>query len=275
MAFTGERLVTGVQGDIVELHLHRYAMAMEFIQNKVVLDIASGEGYGSNLMANIAQSVIGVDIDEKTIAFAQSKYLRKNLSFKVGSADNIPVEDHSVDVVVSFETIEHHDKHEEMLQEIKRVLTPGGLLIMSSPDKLNYRDIPKHYNQFHIKELYREEFKQLIQRYFTHVKIFYQTMVYGSIIVPEDGKGQNFNEYSGDFDGLNSNSTVHFPVYNVCIASDSSLENSVPVSNSLFDCETLLHKILAKESEIYNSKTYRAGKLVTFPIHFLRKILKK
>lgn len=99
------------------------------------MDIASGEGYGSSLLSKSALSVIGVDIDNDSIENAKIKYTCPNLEFRQGSTSNVPVPDNSVDVVVSFETIEHHDKHEEMMLEIKRVLTATGTLIMSSLTK--------------------------------------------------------------------------------------------------------------------------------------------
>ena len=104
----------------------------------MVLDIASGEGYGSALLASGATRVTGVDIDPQTVQGATQKYSsnNSNLEFKQGSADNIPLHSGLFDVVVSFETIEHHDNHVEMMREIKRVLKLGGLLIISSPDKL-------------------------------------------------------------------------------------------------------------------------------------------
>ena len=74
----------------------------------------------------------------------------------------IPLDDDSVDLVISFETIEHHDKHHEMMAEIRRVLAPEGILMLSSPDKKYYSDIPKFQNSYHIKELYFEEFKDLV-----------------------------------------------------------------------------------------------------------------
>lgn len=273
--WTGERLTTGKSNEIVIHHLHRYAIALALVKDKVVLDIASGEGYGSSLLANEAKKVIGVDIEEKVIEFAKAKYKKANLEFKIGSADKMPVADNSIDVVVSFETIEHHDKHEEMFLEIKRVLKPDGVLIMSSPDKLNYRDIPKLYNPFHIKELYREEFKDLVEKHFTDVKIFYQSVLYGSLIIPETGMGNNFKEFEGDFDNINEHSSIKTPVYNLCIASNTSLEKKINYDFSFFNAHALLASILGKESEIYNSKTYKAGKIVTFPIRMFRKLAGK
>lgn len=102
-------------------HLHRYAIASEFIDNKIVLDIASGEGYGSYLFTKKAKQVIGIDISSEAISHASEKYKKENLTFKIGSITNIPIEKSSIDVVVSFETLEHIYE-EGMLLEIKRVL---------------------------------------------------------------------------------------------------------------------------------------------------------
>src|SRR5687767_13069224 len=117
----GERLETENFNENTSEHLHRYALASFLSENKVVLDIACGEGYGSNLIARKAKQVVGVDIDVATIGLAQKKYIVPNLEFKVGSAAEIPCNDKFFDMVFSFETLEHHDKHTEMMQEIKRV----------------------------------------------------------------------------------------------------------------------------------------------------------
>lgn len=159
--WTGERLVTTVSDlhGVIE-HLHRYALAVEICSNKIVVDIASGEGYGSVLISKVARKVYGVDIDEKSVLHAKNKYEKAggNLNFLVGSTSNIPVADNSVDVLISFETIEHHDEHEAMMLEVKRVLKEDGLLLISSPEKFIYRERDPD-NPYHIKELTFKEFK--------------------------------------------------------------------------------------------------------------------
>ena len=127
------------------------------MKGKIVLDIASGEGYGSNLISYYAEKVYGVDISESAIENAKLKYTRSNIEFLKGSTSNIPMPNNSVDVILSFETIEHHDEHHQMMQEFKRVLKTDGVLILSSPDKLNYSDKTGHNNPYHIKELYKDE----------------------------------------------------------------------------------------------------------------------
>ena len=135
MAFTGERYVPTVQESPMRYeHLHRYALALDFVRRgKSVLDMASGEGYGSAYLSQVANSVIGVDIDRECINFSRQKYGNiSNLEFIVGSCDAIPLSSESLDIVTSFETIEHHDKHDEMMRKIKRVLKPGGVLVISA-----------------------------------------------------------------------------------------------------------------------------------------------
>src|SRR2546429_9906692 len=117
MKFTGERFIPGLDGEIRYSHMHRYALAYPLVAGKDVLDIASGEGYGAALMAHAARSVTGVDIDPESIKHARETYEScGNLEFMVGACESIPLSNQSVDVVASFETIEHHDKHQEMMR---------------------------------------------------------------------------------------------------------------------------------------------------------------
>ena len=164
MEFTGERYVPGTHGMIELEHIHRYLQAARIAAGKVILDIASGEGYGSAMLAAHATKVIGVDISAEAIEHARTRYQRHNLEFRVGTCADIPLDDATVDLVVSFETIEHHDQHDRMMQELKRVLRPGGVLLISSPDKLHYTIEPGRLNPFHIKELHKQEFQDLVSK---------------------------------------------------------------------------------------------------------------
>ena len=106
--FTGERFVPGYTDGATELeHVHRYCFALPYVAGRRVLDVACGEGYGSDLLAQVAGTVIGIDIDVQTVLTAAARYRRPNLNFLAANANSIPIEHASIDVVTSFETIEH------------------------------------------------------------------------------------------------------------------------------------------------------------------------
>jgi SAM-dependent methyltransferase len=219
---TGERFLPENVGVIALEHLHRYLLARELAKDRQVLDIASGEGYGSAMLAEVATGVVGVDISAEAVRHARVRYGRANLEFREGRADAIPLPNGSVDLVVSFETIEHHDRHEEMMAEIRRVLRPDGVLIVSSPDKREYSDIPRFANPFHVKELYREEFERLLAASFENVAIYGQRVCYGSAIAPDSGEGL-FSTYAKEGPGYSRVDGVRRPVYFVALASNREL----------------------------------------------------
>ncbi|MFT3719038.1 methyltransferase domain-containing protein [Pseudorhodoferax sp.] len=224
LEFTGERYIPGVHGDIEIEHLHRYLQACKIAAGKHVLDIASGEGYGSAMLARDAAYVTGVDIAPDAVRHAQEKYGNERLEFRVGDCAAIPLSDACVDVVVSFETIEHHSQHEEMLREIKRVLRPDGVLIISSPDKLEYSDKPGYVNEFHVKELYRSEFQQLLARHFSHHRLYGQRVAYGSVVLSEGDDGpQQTESYAMDDFQPRAYAGVPYAVYLIAVASDGSV----------------------------------------------------
>ena len=187
MTFTGERFVPELRGQIAYEHRHRYAVALECARDRDVLDIACGEGYGSSLVAAVARKVIGVDIDDVSIRHAASRYPAPNLSFRVGSATAIPLDDRSIDVVVSFETLEHLREQREMLSECVRVLRPDGRLLISSPNKLVYSDARGVVNPYHVRELYFDEFRDLLAEFFPEIRLYGQRIVGGSVMHPLQG----------------------------------------------------------------------------------------
>ena len=162
-------------------HWHRYHFCLPIIDGLRVLDIACGEGYGSSLISTRASHVIGIDIDTDTITHAKQKYNQSNLEFRQGDVREIPLPDHSVDAIVSFETLEHIEEHQQMLSEFKRVLSKDGLLILSTPDKDVYSE-EEHHNHYHLKELSLGEFNELLQVNFKHNRLFGQSFQTLSVI---------------------------------------------------------------------------------------------
>jgi GT2 family glycosyltransferase/SAM-dependent methyltransferase/peptidoglycan hydrolase CwlO-like protein len=184
LEWTGEKCVPGMGGAQIQYeHLHRYAYARQFVRDKKVIDLACGEGYGSDLLAGEASYVLGIDIDQPTIAHAASRYKRDNLEFTIGSIIDIPVKGRGkFDVAVCFEAIEHITKHKKLLSEVKRVLRVDGLLIISTPNKTVYTDAPDYHNPFHLKELYLDQFEALLRQYFENVQVLGQRVYAGSDI---------------------------------------------------------------------------------------------
>jgi 2-polyprenyl-3-methyl-5-hydroxy-6-metoxy-1,4-benzoquinol methylase len=229
---TGERFLPEMQGTIALEHLHRYAMAKDFAVGKTVLDIACGEGYGSAVLAEVAVRVYGVDIAPEAIAHAKTKYQRPNVEFLAGSCAGIPLADGTVDLVVSFETIEHHDEHEAMFAEIKRVMRPDGMVIVSSPDKLEYSERANHANAYHVKELYADEFQRLVEKNFTHVAMLGQRALYASTLLLIGRPGESIQYFRENNSAIQTTCGLMRPCYQVAVASDAALPS---LASSLFE----------------------------------------
>lgn len=269
---TGERLETFIFNGNTINHLHRYALALKICKNKVVLDIASGEGYGSNLLSEVAKFVYGVDIDKDTIDNAKEKYVKENLEFKVGSTSAIPLKDNSVDIIVSYETIEHHDEHNKMMSEISRVLKPKGMLLVSTPDKHYYSDMRGYKNRFHVKELYKNEFTELISQHFDKFNLYSQSYFNRSSIILKEKDRVDFQFYSGDY--LKINSVESYPNFLIALCSNYEL---VHFENSIFEAHQLIEKkeIEKRIEAIYDSSSYKIGHLILSPFKFLKFIFSK
>lgn len=185
MEFTGERYIPEKGwASIAYEHLSRYMFAANFVQGKKVLDLGSGEGYGAHFLSKVASSVVGMDLDEEAVRHACRKYgpTTGNLTYKRGSAAEIPFEGKQFEVVVCFEMLEHIAEHQEMMSEIGRVLSDDGLLIISTPNKLAYSDLPEYRNEYHIRELYLDEFRSLLGGHFPHVAYYSQKNLTGNLI---------------------------------------------------------------------------------------------
>lgn len=172
LPFTGERIVPGkVEEGIFREHEARYLFAGRLVKDKQVLDLACGTGIGTyHLLKAGAQTCVGLDIDKGAIDYARDAY--KGCVFAQCNATSLCLPDASVDVVVSFETIEHVQDQMNFLLECKRVLRPRGILVCSTPNRTMFRWEKK--NPYHIHELSVLEFKKLVETMFMDVQLYSQ-----------------------------------------------------------------------------------------------------
>jgi O-antigen biosynthesis protein len=182
LTFTGERFVPGVPGDDPRLraeHLLRYRAARRLAQGRRVLDVACGEGYGAAILADTAVEVVGLDVSDDVVAHAKKAYGHlPNLDFRVSPATDLPHEDATFDLVVSFETVEHlaEDDQAAFVAEVRRVLRPQGLFVVSTPNRANYAATRAEPNAFHLHELDEAEFLTLL-RPFTIFAMYRQSVM--------------------------------------------------------------------------------------------------
>ena len=192
MDFTGERFIPGLSlgGEIETEHYQRYLSILDLLQDARVLDAACGEGYGAEVISQRAKLVCGLELDGPTVSSAKSRHPRPNLSFTQGSVAALPFAKASFERVVSFETIEHitGETQEAFLKEIKRVMTPDGLLIISTPDRHIYSELAKYHNEFHLQEFYRQEFYDFLAQHFKNVAFLEQTTLLAYVLMPEQGQ---------------------------------------------------------------------------------------
>ena len=236
LEFTGERFVPGTEGEIAYEHWHRYFFARRFVAGRRVLDVACGEGYGSALLSEVARSVVGVDIDAATIAHASATYASTaNLRFLEGTITGLPLPSACVDAIVSFETIEHLDATDQprMIAEFARVLAPGGVVVLSSPNRPEYSDARGYTNPFHRHELDRDELAHLLDPALPVQRWYRQRRYLGSALWSEEG-GDAFESWSAGEDGAAGASAPSAMYFVVVAAHDESALPPARPALSLF-----------------------------------------
>ncbi len=250
LAFTGERFIPGTPGEIWLEHWHRYHFAARWVAGKRVLDVACGEGYGSALLARSAALVTGVDISPQAIEHARAEYGRlSNARFACASCTQLPLPDASVDIAISFETLEHIHEQEAFIDELARVLAPGGVLLISCPNKVEYTDNRGFVNEFHVKELYREELRALLERRFPAQRWHGQRPTFYSVIAPEGGAAAAGQLVElAEAAPAEAATQIAKPLYFIIAAArDEASAATIPMAVSvLSDLDDYLHRDYAK-----------------------------
>ena len=187
--FTGERLIPGeVDIDLLNEHMARYHFAVRLARGKRVLDAGCGAGYGSAELAEVAESVTGIDIAPAALDYARAHYALPNLAFEQASCTKLPYGDGAFDLVVAFEVIEHLENWRDFLQEVRRELAPAGQLIVSTPNRLYYTESRGRdgANPFHVHEFVFDEFIRELKQFFPYVTMFLENHVEGVTFQPHE-----------------------------------------------------------------------------------------
>jgi len=218
-------------------HMHRYALARLLAPGKRVLDVACGEGYGSAMVAPVARKVVGVDVSPEVVRHAQVRYgLWPNLEFREGDATQLAFGAEQFDLVLSFETLEHVEAQDALVGGLAAALAPGGCALISSPDKATYSDASGFRNEFHVRELYRDELIELLSRHFRCVRLYGQRLAFHSTIWSLDAPGQALSlVQSTHADGRIECGHVRAPIYYVAACAQREADLPALPELALFD----------------------------------------
>lgn len=162
-------------------HVAAYRFAEPHTRGKRVLDYGCGTGYGAARLAETAASVMAVDVSEEAVEYAREHWGRERLTFqRIHPDEGLPFPDGSFDTVMSNQVIEHVPDAVKYLSEIRRVLVPGGTLVLATPDR-STRLFPgqRPWSRWHLVEYGQDDVKRLLEAQFTDVD------VYGMTATPE------------------------------------------------------------------------------------------
>lgn len=242
-------------------HRGRYWWAAQVAAGKDVLDAACGTGYGSRILSDAgAKSVTGVDISAEAVE-ATAERLGDRGTALAADLRELPLEDDSVDLVVSWETIEHVEDGARVIAEFRRVLRPDGLLLISSPNP----DVYPPGNEHHVHEYRAAELEALVGERFSNLSTYRQKVWLASVIQSPEGAVHDAFE-SKDPEQCATRAIERLEdgreTYAAIVASDAALpgfEDLITLGNSfevqwweeqLIATRKLLAQVEARESEV-------------------------
>jgi SAM-dependent methyltransferase len=173
LQLTGERTLPDVPEENYwyRRHLVVYEWIAARVAGKRVVDMACGEGYGANVLAGAAASVVGVDANPEAHEHARLRYVRPNLRFERDLVESFA---ELCDVVTFLQTIEHVEDPGAILEHFKSMAGPGGRVFVSTPNLLTLAPpgAEKSDNPWHLKEYREEEFRELCKAHFDEVEVY-------------------------------------------------------------------------------------------------------
>ncbi len=174
LELTGERTLPDVPAENYwyRRHLVAYEWIAARVAGKRVIDMACGEGYGSEVLSRQAASVVGVDANPESHLHARLRYVRPNLRFERGLVEAYGPPQ-SFDAVVFLQTIEHVLHPGAVLEHLRALLGRGGIAYVSTPNVLTLAPPGASHsgNPWHLREYRHEEFEALCRAAFGSVTL--------------------------------------------------------------------------------------------------------
>jgi len=153
-------------------YLKAYEEASLLTPGKKVLDLGCNNGWGSRILSQNADCVVGADVSSRAITEARQKYPQKNLEFLIYDGFQVPVQDNSFDVITSFQVLEHVENHEAYFNLIKKCLKKDGIVLLSTPNaSTRLNPGMKPWNKLHVREFNSSELREQLMKYFSFVEI--------------------------------------------------------------------------------------------------------
>lgn len=182
--FTGERPGWGKDFDYDEArHLAAYRYALPLVAGRRVVDAGCGEGWGTQTLADVALAVVGLDYSADAIAVCCQRWRKPNLTFRQFDLTRAESLGAQFDVVTNFQVLEHMHDDRAFLQALKRLVAPGGRLLLTTPNRLKTFS----ENPYHVREYTAPELRQLLERVFPQVELL---GMHGNEMVTEFDRGR-------------------------------------------------------------------------------------
>lgn len=175
LRLTGERTLPGVSDENYwfQRHLVAYRFLLPFVRGRRVVDLGCGEGYGTELLAGAAREAVGVDLAPEAVFHARRSYERAGLRYDYRDIYDTRLEAGSFDVAVSLQVIEHLHQPDRFMEEARRLLRPGGLCVITTPNgDILSPGSDRPVNPFHIFEFDARGFQEYLMGFFPAVDVW-------------------------------------------------------------------------------------------------------
>jgi 2-polyprenyl-3-methyl-5-hydroxy-6-metoxy-1,4-benzoquinol methylase len=248
----GERLVPDLHHDAVSFaeHMVRYLFVSRLVKGKVVLDVASGVGYGSELMkAAGARRVTALDYSAEATRYGKGRYAGEGIEYVTGDAQELPFRDGSMDVIASFETIEHLPNPARFLEEVRRTLRLGGVLVLSTPN----RGVFVEGNPYHLHEFTYDELETLLQHSFKNVRTYVQDdWISSTVLTPEEMEKQDYhlNGPIHTYKAMSRAASQALFVVSICSDGELPTADKQAVMTEIYEMKGFLEELARKDEQI-------------------------